>query len=111
VNARNVSGAISVTPILRIGQLNPQISVSTATGKRVATLTSGEAGARLPVDVIAKPRSLLRPHRQRFSVFALMQLARLRHPCVAADTSGKLREHRVEMIDVALGPMRDLAKR
>src|SRR6266700_2736992 len=56
VNARKVSGAISVTPIFRIGQLQPQISVSTATGKSVAAVIRAVAGAFVPAaDVIASP--------------------------------------------------------
>ncbi len=38
----------------------------------------------------------------------MMQRARLRDPCVAADAAGKLGQLRVELVDVALAPARDL---
>src|SRR5689334_19009827 len=47
VSARKVSGAISVTPILRIGQLQPQISVRTATGRSAAAVIGDAAVAAL----------------------------------------------------------------
>src|ERR1700720_4130236 len=42
---RNVSGGNSATPILRIGQLQPHTSVSTATGKSDATVMCDVGGA------------------------------------------------------------------
>src|SRR5512139_3468473 len=87
VSARNVSGSISATPSLRIGQLAPQTSASTATG------TSE------------------RPRLRSLTVLAQVQLAGLRHPVVAAHATVELREPRVERVDVALGPARDLPVR
>ena len=53
--------------------------------------------------------AIARRDRQRLAVLALVQRARLRHPGVAADAAGKLGQLRVELVDVALAPARDLA--
>ena len=42
------------------------------------------------------------------AVLAVVQRARLRDPCVAADAAGKFGQPRVELVDVALAPARDL---
>ena len=52
VIARNVSGASSVTPNLRIGQLQPQTSVSTAMGTSERASGGLDGGAAL---LIAQP--------------------------------------------------------
>ncbi len=87
VSARNVSGAISATPSLRIGQFAPHTSASTATG------TSE------------------RPTLRSLTVLAQVQFAGLRDPVVAADAAVELGEPCVEGVDVALRPARDLAVR
>ena len=40
-----------------------------------------------------------------------MELARLRHPAIAANAPREFREMRVEFVDIALGPVRDLPVR
>src|SRR5206468_55191 len=111
VSARKVRGSISVTPILRIGQLHPQISVSTPTGKRAAIVTcDAPCVSVLAGEVIAALRSRMPLYRQRFPIFALMELARLSHPGVATNAARKLGELRVELVDIALRPVRDLAE-
>src|SRR5437899_5692012 len=111
VNERKVSGAISVTPIFRIGQLKPHISVNTPTGKRAAIVTCDAPRVSvLAGEVIAARRSRRPPCRQRFPIFALVELARLRHPGVATNAAGKLGQLRVDLVDVTLGPVRDLAE-
>ena len=49
VKARNVSGAISLTPIFSTGQLQPQTRASTATGNSAAAVMCGvgDASARV----------------------------------------------------------------
>ncbi len=46
VSARNVSGASSVTPIFRIGQLQPQTSVSTRIGNAARAIGCDDRGMR-----------------------------------------------------------------
>jgi len=46
---------------------------------------------------------------RRTAVFAEVERARLRHPAVATNAAGKLAQPRIEVVDVALAPARDLA--
>src|SRR5665213_2517121 len=89
---RKVSGAISATPIFSTGQLQPQTSASTTMGANPRAEMLRTLGSDGP-----------------FAILALVQRARLRHPSVAADAPAKLRQPRVERVDVVLAPARDLA--
>ena len=98
--ARNVSGAISVTPSFRTGQLQPQTSARTATG---SSERPGETRAA------ARDRRQPRgggggsPYLLWCSARACVTHASRR---MRPGNSGSLR---VELVDVALAPARDLA--
>src|SRR3982751_1702492 len=61
VKARNVSGAISVTPILRIGQLQPHTSVSTRIGQ--AERAIGAVDGRTVAAILTNGMRKARPGR------------------------------------------------
>ena len=46
--------------------------------------------------------------RSLLAVFRVMQLARLHDPGIATNAPGKLGQARIEFVDVAIGPARDL---
>src|SRR5439155_12798644 len=86
-------------------------AVSTASGKRAAIVTChAPCVSVLAGEVIAALPSRMPLYRQRFPICALMELARLSHPGVATNAARKLGELRVELVDIALGPVRDLAE-
>src|SRR5258708_6634928 len=89
VIVRNVSGAISVTPIFSTGQLPPHTSVSTRMGSSACAI--GCAGGHAEAFILAD--------RQRLAVLGLMQLPRLRDPAVAADAAPKFGQQRIDLVD------------
>ena len=101
VSARNVSGAISVTPTLSTGQLQPQMKVSNRIGTSACAIgcAASRAVSRLtcfPSEPAALRRTWTGAARG------------LRDPAVAADAARKLGELGVDLVDVALAPARDL---
>src|SRR6478672_2377938 len=111
VRLRNVSGASSVTPILSTGQLQPQTSVRTRISGAARAIGTGDAVEVISIDNLLKGAAEMRFALRRAPVLARVQCARLRDPCIAANASGKLAQPRVDLVDVALAPARDLAIR
>jgi hypothetical protein len=81
VSARNVSGAISVTPSFNIGQLQPHTSASTATGTSFAAVMCGVADTSARDGFFTRSRYVQAGSRSRVGFIRVPAAAALRRTC------------------------------
>ena len=113
VSARNVSGASSVTPIFRIGQLQPQTSVRMSDRQRGACRRMRDDRG---VDVMVVRGCAIERSRSVCATADSPYLPRCSARACVTHASRRMRpgnsaQLRVDLVDVALAPARDLAIR